>query len=32
MMNKQNEQKVREDFIPLCRELEKWGKYVDTVL
>lgn len=32
MMNKQNEQKVREDFIALCPELEKWGKHVDTVL
>jgi len=27
-----NEQKVREDFIALCPELEKWGKHVDTVL
>lgn len=32
MMNKQNEQKVKEDFIALCPELEKWGKHVDTVL
>lgn len=27
-----NEQKVKKDFIALCPELEKWGKYVDTVL
>ena len=27
-----NEQKVREDFIALCPELEKWGKHVDFVL
>lgn len=27
-----NEQEIREEFIALCPELEKWGEHVDTAL